>query len=217
MSTSRGKDRSARPSRELTCEDQRVWRVFVRHVTPLKEERTRGLNPEISHERNVKAGQTQSTRGSPTLKKGCRQPSSERERHRAPRHEPIKGADPLRIGCRPSGVDSATWSALVSGKIKPQFRLDLHGYSVQQAFDVLHDFLDEATARRLRCVEVITGLGGIDTIGAVRRELPHWLERDHLRQRILCVVYAQNKNLGAVRIYLKAQARLGDAASSHFR
>ena len=67
----------------------------------------------------------------------------------------------------------------------------------------LHAFLIQASAERLRCVEVITGRGSGEQGGVLRRELPHWLNRAELRPLIVAAQHPQPGNVGAVRILLR--------------
>lgn len=124
----------------------------------------------------------------------------------AVRHDRVH--DRLEINGRQPGLDTTSWNALATGKMKPQKRLDLHGLFAQDAFFKLHHFLHACSTQNIRCVEVITGLGSGQEGGVIRQELPHWLERGDLRPLILAVVHTHKKNKGAVRILLRAKSRL---------
>lgn len=63
------------------------------------------------------------------------------------------------IGKRQPGVDDYSWRRFTQGSFKVERRLDLHGMVAQEAFHRLMEFMDVATHRGLRCVEIITGLG----------------------------------------------------------
>ncbi len=118
---------------------------------------------------------------------------------RPPRARP----PPLGIGSAPAGLDSATWERLRSGRLVPTRRLDLHGRTVQRAFHALEGFLAAAHRDRVRCVEVITGRGSGETGGAIRRELPMWLNLPALRPLVLAAVYPHPANQGAVLLLLR--------------
>ena len=75
-------------------------------------------------------------------------------------------------------MDSATWHRFRTGKLPAVRTLDLHGHTAQRAFHALTTFLRAAHAEGLRCVEVVTGQGGV-----LRRELPLWLNLPELRGR----------------------------------
>lgn len=116
--------------------------------------------------------------------------------HRPHHHE-------LFVGVRNPGLDDTQWRKLSRGKIAVDNRLDLHGYSVQEAFDRLMSFLARARAGHWRCVEIITGLGSGEKGGTIRRELPFWLQRSDIRPFILAVVHPHQANQGSVRVLLK--------------
>jgi DNA-nicking Smr family endonuclease len=105
---------------------------------------------------------------------------------------------PLAIGTSPGGVDRATWHRFRTGKLPVTRVLDLHGHTVQRAYQSLAAFLHAAQAERLRCVEVVTGQGGV-----LRRELPLWLNQPELRALVLAAAHPHAANPGAVRLLLR--------------
>jgi DNA-nicking Smr family endonuclease len=105
---------------------------------------------------------------------------------------------PLAIGAQPGGVDSATWHRFRSGKLRAARVLDLHGHTAQRAFHELVPFLRTAHSEGVRCVEVVTGQGGV-----LRRELPHWLNLGELRGLVLAAAHPHAANPGSVRLLLR--------------
>ena len=105
---------------------------------------------------------------------------------------------PLAIGAQPGGVDSATWHRFRTGKLPAARTLDLHGHTAQRAFHSLATFLRGAHAEGLRCVEVVTGQGGV-----LRRELPLWLNLPELRGVVLAAAHPHAANPGSVRLLLR--------------
>jgi DNA-nicking Smr family endonuclease len=105
---------------------------------------------------------------------------------------------PLAVGAHPGGVDSATWHRFRTGKLPAARVLDLHGHTAQRAFHSLATFLRAAHAEGLRCVEVVTGQGGV-----LRRELPLWLNLPELRGVVLAAAHPHAANPGAVRLLLR--------------
>ena len=110
---------------------------------------------------------------------------------------------PLSIGGAPDGVDRATWRRFQGGKLATARKLDLHGMTLQRAHSALAHFLRAAQAERLRCVEVVTGLGSADGAGAIRREFPHWLNAADVRPLVLAASHPHAANPGSVRILLR--------------
>jgi DNA-nicking Smr family endonuclease len=76
--------------------------------------------------------------------------------------------------------------------------LDLHGHTAQRAYHTLAAFLHSAQAEGLRCVEVVTGQGGV-----LRRELPLWLNQPDFRSLVLAAAHPHAANPGAVRLLLR--------------
>ena len=121
-----------------------------------------------------------------------------RQRRSVPALRVSQIASPLAIGTQPGGVDSASWHRFRLGKLRASRTLDLHGYTVEGAFRALGTFLRSAHAEGLRCVEVVTGQGGI-----LRHELPHWLNRGEFRSLILAAAHPHAANPGSVRLLLR--------------
>ena len=109
----------------------------------------------------------------------------------------------VEIGSRQPGLDDTSWRTLSTGRLRPERTLDLHGRTAQAAFGALHGFLLRAQADRLRCVEIITGVGSGEAGGVLRRELPFWLSRHDLRHLVLAAVHPHAGNQGAVRVLLR--------------
>ena len=115
-----------------------------------------------------------------------------------PRSPAAATLTPLAVGTQPGGVDTASWQRLRTGKLPTVRTLDLHGYTAQRAFHALAGFLRTAHAEGLRCVEVVTGQGGV-----LRRELPLWLNQPDFRALILAAVHPHAANPGSVRLLLR--------------
>ncbi len=121
----------------------------------------------------------------------------------APQRLSRQPAVPLEVGGQPGGLDKATWQRLRGGKLVTERTLDLHGMTVQHAYQALVGFLRGAHAQRLRCVEVITGRGSGENSGAIRREFPHWLNRPDIRPLVLGAAHPHAQNPGSVRLLLR--------------
>ena len=109
---------------------------------------------------------------------------------------------PLAIGTQPGGVDRATWHRFRVGKLPAVRTLDLHGHTAQRAFLRLATFLRGAHAEGVRCVEVVTGQGGV-----LRREVPLWLNLPELRGLVLAAAHPHAANPGSVRLLLRRPRR----------
>jgi DNA-nicking Smr family endonuclease len=105
---------------------------------------------------------------------------------------------PLSVGEQPGGVDRATWQRFRTGRLPAARVLDLHGHTAQHAFHSLATFVRVARAEGLRCIEVVTGQGGV-----LRRELPLWLNLPEFRGVVLAAAHPHAANPGAVRLLLR--------------
>ena len=112
-------------------------------------------------------------------------------------------APEMEVGTNPGGLDKSSWNRFRSGKLPVMRTIDLHGRTVQRAYDALHAFLVSAHADQVRCVEVITGRGSGENGGAIRRELPIWLNQPSLRPLVLAATHPHPANPGSVRLLLR--------------
>lgn len=79
-------------------------------------------------------------------------------------------------------------------KISIDSRLDLHGYTVQKAFEALVAFVEQSN--QMRCVLVITGKSGV-----LRQELPKWLTQNPIFSTIRD--YQSDSTGGAYLLFFK--------------
>lgn len=146
--------------RRLNEEEQALWAAFAQGIAPLRTARPAAM-PDVPAsapaaapagegraamsraeiEQRLMAGQVHAVHGTAA--------------HRLMVHKSRDGA--FEIGVRRPGLDDTSWRGLVSGKLRPARRLDLHGQVAQTAFHRLHGFLVQAHADNVRCVEIITG------------------------------------------------------------
>ncbi len=104
---------------------------------------------------------------------------------------------PIQVGSAP-GVDKRTTEKLRRGKMEIEGRLDLHGHNQEGAHRALYAFIDASHAQGKRCVLVVTGKGR----GILQSGVPRWLNEPGLRQKVLSVEYAQQKDGGTGALYI---------------
>ncbi|MBN8875825.1 MAG: Smr/MutS family protein [Rhodospirillales bacterium] len=170
-------------ARPLSEADRAAWAAYAGRITPLK-----GRTPVAP------AAPAEPQAPSPAVL-----PPRPRPEPAAARPPPR----PLSVGEHPGGVDNGTWSRFRTGKMGPIRKLDLHGQTTQRAYAALVAFLRSAHADQVRCVEVVTGRGTREGGGAIRRELPIWLNLPELRPLILAATHPHAANPGAVRLLLR--------------
>lgn len=114
-----------------------------------------------------------------------------------PTPKPATPAAALSVGSSP-GVDRRTADRLRRGKLTIDARLDLHGHTQESAHRALISFIDAGYAAGRRCVLVVTGKGK----GVLQSAVPRWLNEAMLRQKVLSIQYAQQKDGGTGALYV---------------
>ena len=93
----------------------------------------------------------------------------------------------------------------------PEAVIDLHGYRLQTAKIILHNYIVNAYEKRIRNILIITGKGYNNT-GALKKEVPLWLSDEKLMNLLINYETAPNKFGGAgallVRIKNKNKSKL---------
>lgn len=142
-------------------------------------------------------------------------PSKQRERSLAAlgkTKEPELSADDQNF-------DRDTSRALSRGKLVPQATLDLHGMTLAAAERTVSAFLEDATARGLRVVLIVTGKGlrlegGRMLGGRIRAEFVGWLNRADNRHRVRAVRPAHPRHGGGGAFYVLLRRRPSAIRSS---
>ena len=92
------------------------------------------------------------------------------------------------------------------GKLSIDRKIDLHDMTQDQALTVLTQSIYRAQEDGHRCVLVVTGKGGVNYKGVLRRMLPMWLASPALRPKIASYAQAHQRHggAGAWYVFLKA-------------
>jgi DNA-nicking Smr family endonuclease len=115
--------------------------------------------------------------------------------------------------------DRDTFRALSRGKLLPQASLDLHGMTLAAAERAVAVFLEDATARGLRVVLIVTGKGlrlegGRMLGGRIRGEFVGWLNRADNRHRVRAVRVAHPRHGGGGAFYVLLRRRSSASSRS---
>jgi DNA-nicking Smr family endonuclease len=115
--------------------------------------------------------------------------------------------------------DRDTSRALSRGKLVPQASLDLHGMTLAAAERAVAAFLEDATARDLRVVLIVTGKGlrlegGRMLGGRIRSEFVGWLNRADNRHRVRAVRAAHARHGGGGAFYVLLRRRSSASSRS---
>lgn len=86
------------------------------------------------------------------------------------------------------------------------YELDLHGYSVQEAYENILDFIKKHYENKSKYVTVVTGKGTDKKEGLIHKEIINWFNTDKF------ILYIKNyewiNNNGALKIWLKSRNNL---------
>lgn len=101
-------------------------------------------------------------------------------------------------------IDKSTRQKMDRGEYEIDAELDLHGFTREQAFKTLESFIEVSYAMQRRMVLVITGKGIKSKPEDIklRDELPNWLNRDHIKNKIIRYTTAVQKHGGAGAFYI---------------
>jgi DNA-nicking Smr family endonuclease len=105
----------------------------------------------------------------------------------------------LKDGCPPKLLRH-----LRRGRYTVQAEIDLHGHTVLQAKQALHEFLQDCAARQLGCVRVIhgKGLGSPGRTPVIKGKVLRWLSRNG-DVIAVCSAPARDGGTGAVFVLLR--------------
>jgi DNA-nicking Smr family endonuclease len=198
----------------LSEDDEAVWAQVARSVTPLPAAgRQRIVAPVAPQPRPDPPAPAPAATPRFTLPEGF---GVGRASPPAPVHVVRLPSPAERLATQPLRMDARTHRSLVRGKLRPDARIDLHGMTLAVAKGELTGFILRAQAAGHRLVLVITGKGKGDQgplpvrSGALRHEVPHWLNMAPLAQAVLQVVpaHVRHGGGGAYYVYLR-RARAG--------
>ncbi len=185
----------SRPPRGLTPEEAELWAKVAATVKPLVPVRA------------TKAGADRAAAAerAPIL------PPRPKVRGRIPPPPPPAPApQPSRRALDHHGLDSSWERKLAKAAVQPDFTLDLHGHSLDAAYDRLQHGLAQALAHGARLVLLVTGrprpsddhASRGDRRGAIRAKLLDWLAAGPHASRIAAVRQAHPRHGGAGAVYI---------------
>ena len=183
----------ARPPRGLSADEQALWSRLARSVTPLPG---RILPPEPT----------------PTAATPPTAPPAKAKRK--PPVRPAPAPTPTDKGRVPplaqqAGLDSGWERRLAKAAISPDFTIDLHGHTLDQAYDRLHLGLGQARAMGARLVLLVTGrprpVEAADRgtrRGAIRAKVLDWLAAGPHASDVVAIRAAHRRHGGDGALYL---------------
>lgn len=167
-----------------SAEDSDIWRRMTRTVRPLP--------------------------GRPVPPRPRRpEPAAKQEPEEPPLPSPSGAAPASRPAPAGGGIDKRTARRIRRGALRIEARIDLHGFTREEARRRLTRFIAESQLAGRRLVLVVTGKGrraedGM-AAGVIRREAPVWLAHPPNAARVLDTAPAQPRDGGdgALYVYLR--------------
>ncbi len=195
-----------RKSRNVTDEEQELWRHVTRLATPLNKSTVHKLPSEQKASRPK--AKPNPARPIDTFDLGQHAPRP------TTRHDPAPQiTDQVRNA--PVRMDRKAFGKMKQGKLVPEGRIDLHGMTLSQAHPTLTRFILASHAQGKRLVLVITGKGkSVQDDGPIpmrrgvlRHQVPSWLSSPPLGAVVLQVAQANIKHggEGAYYVYLRRE------------
>ena len=161
-------------------DDQALWKAVTETVKPL-DSKTPAKKAEHVSLRKKLTLDVHPSRHSPDLDYAICDPLTEGDLH---------------------AMDKKTGQRFKSGAMQIDARLDLHGYTLDKAFEVLKNFIHNQSRQNARCLLVITGKGGLLGRGVLKAEMPAWINSAEIRSLVLSYAMAQPKNGGDGAFYI---------------
>lgn len=114
-------------------------------------------------------------------------------------------------------IDKQTLKRFKREEFGVEASLDLHGLTVDSAFDAVHRFIISSYNAKKRAVLIITGKGSphkeqdmFAPVGSLKQSVPLWLQNETLSPLILTFIHPSQKlgGTGALYILLRRQRNL---------
>ena len=179
--------------RGLSPEEAALWARVAKSVTPLPG---RSAPPEAEPEPAMP--------GAPIA---ADSPRSKRVKGRVP--PPSAPRVPSSATPAPTGLDSHWERRLGRATFQPEFTLDLHGHTLDQAYHRLNAGLAQARAMGARLVLLITGKPRFAEAadrgqerGAIRAKILDWLAAGSHRSAIAAIRKAHRRHGGEGALYI---------------
>lgn len=192
-----------RAPRGLTTAEQTAWAHLASSVKPLPGKKR--PNPPASGEGDRRA---QSGGGEARAVAPAPSATPLKAKPRAPLHQPAAGP-PAVTGEDHKGLDSHWDRRVKAGRLEPDLTLDLHGHTLDTAYDRIMAGLDQARAMGARVVLVVAGrerpVDPADRMvkrGAIRAKMLDWLAASRHGTAISAVRRAHIRHGGDGALYL---------------
>jgi DNA-nicking Smr family endonuclease len=192
-----------RAPRGLTTGEQAAWAHLASSVKPLPGKK----RPEVPALPKA-AAPVPAKIAVPT------KPAKSLPKPRPPLHQPLAAPPARSAGQDPQGLDSHWDRRMKAGRLDPDLTLDLHGHTLDTAYDRIMGGLDQARMMGARVVLVVAGrerpVDPADRMakrGAIRAKLLDWLAASRHADTITAVRRAHIRHGGEGALYLILKRR----------
>lgn len=198
--------------RNLTSEEERLWRQAMKDIEPLQDSTPFDLGDEVSASGSGKKG----LHGG---KRNWESPSPKRFARVTPpviRHP--ANPEPKRNPTAPASLDDLNRQEkqrVKRGKVEVDGKIDLHGLRQSEAHHLLIERIIDARSHGKRILLVVTGKGASkgrskDSAepfwarggGVLKQQVPVWLREEPLRSMIFSVQEAHQRHGGGGALYV---------------
>jgi DNA-nicking Smr family endonuclease len=190
-----------RAPRGLTTAEQTAWAHLASSVKPLPGKRRPDPPPRGEGDHAKHGGGASAVAPAPSAK-------PIKPKSRPPLHQPAAGPPP-RSGEDHKGLDSHWDRRVKAGRLEPDLTLDLHGHTLDTAYDRIMAGLDQARMMGARVVLVVAGrerpVDPADRMvkrGAIRAKMLDWLAASRHGSAITAVRRAHIRHGGEGALYL---------------
>lgn len=197
-----------RPPRGLSAGEQAAWAHLAASVKPLPGKK-RPSPPRTGDGEQPKVGAAASSPATPAKMPKPAKPAAKPRAHLAQAaHRPsvVKEED--------GGLDSHWDRRVKAGRLEPELTLDLHGHTLDTAFDRIMAGLDQARMMGARVVLVVAGrerpvdpADRMQRRGAIRAKLLDWLAASRHADAITAVRRAHIRHGGEGALYVILKRR----------
>lgn len=200
-----------RTPRGLSIGEQAAWAHLAASVKPLPGKKR--PSPPLQGRGTTDGGGGAGKAGAPAppgkfVKPAKPTPKAPFVKPRPPLHQPLAGPPPLK-GEDQKGLDSHWDRRVKGGRVEPDLTLDLHGHTLDTAYDRIMAGIDQARAMGARVVLVVAGrerpVDPADRMvrrGAIRAKLLDWLAASRHAGAITAVRRAHIRHGGEGALYL---------------
>lgn len=197
-----------RQPRRLSPEEAAVWRKVAETVKPLSPAVAArfGSVPQPAEDRLQQAKSSPAGAAPP--------PKASRQAGSVSSSTPVRPAPPARSGQDKVGLDSSWERKVARGGLEPDFSLDLHGSTLDQAYSRLIHGLSQAKVMGARVVLVVTGKPRPTEAadrgtarGAIRAKIMDWLGASEHASAIAAIRGAHRRHGGPGAVYIILKRR----------